>query len=44
MFIGEYPDIPPEIIEVLRANIAYRAPAVVDEIDWDQALKMWGEG
>ena len=43
MFIGEYPEIPPDIIEVLRANTAYRVPAV-QEIDWDRALKMWREG
>lgn len=43
MFIGEYPDIPPDVIESLRANSVVRHSAV-QEIDWDQALKMWREG
>lgn len=40
MFIGEYPDIPPEVIDSLRAETA--AQPVVREIDWRQALEMWG--
>ena len=43
MFIGEYPDIPPDVIESLRANSVVHHPPV-QEMDWDQALKMWGEG
>lgn len=42
VFIGEYPDIPPDIIEALKTTTASRLGA--QEIDWDQALKMWGGG
>jgi hypothetical protein len=38
MFIGEYPELPPDLIEALRGS---RAEVESQEIDWDTAIRVW---